>query len=378
MAAVEYTCRARARNAHFCQWMTNIEWVDANEELSIYAVAALLLRNRWRILRWAFAGALLTLAFVWTRPSLYRASASFIPQGADSERSSLASIAGQFGVSLPSSSQSLTPDFYLRLLKSPELLGRVARDTVVVPELGGRRVAMEDLLEIDSGSAKEREEGAVKELTDRVVASASKTTSVVDFSASMKWPSVSLRVVRTLLDGVNDFNLRIRRDQASAERKFVEERLAESAAALRLAEDRLQQFLQSNRQLGAPDLQFTRDRLQREVSLRQQVFTSLTQSYEEVRMREVRDTPVITIVDEPHVPSKPIPRGRGVRTLLGFIVGALVGSMFVILGDRVSKRRAEGDAAADEFVLAVGELKGGVLRSVRKLRGRAGAESSAP
>jgi uncharacterized protein involved in exopolysaccharide biosynthesis len=358
--------------------MTNIEWVDANEELSIYAVAALLLRNRWRILRWAFAGALLTLAFVWTRPSLYRASASFIPQGADSERSSLASIAGQFGVSLPSSSQSLTPDFYLRLLKSPELLGRVARDTVVVPELGGRRVAMEDLLEIDSGSAKEREEGAVKELTDRVVASASKTTSVVDFSASMKWPSVSLRVVRTLLDGVNDFNLRIRRDQASAERKFVEERLAESAAALRLAEDRLQQFLQSNRQLGAPDLQFTRDRLQREVSLRQQVFTSLTQSYEEVRMREVRDTPVITIVDEPHVPSKPIPRGRGVRTLLGFIVGALVGSMFVILGDRVSKRRAEGDAAADEFVLAVGELKGGVLRSVRKLRGRAGAESSAP
>ena len=237
---------------------------------------------------------------------------------------------------------------------------------------------MEDLLEIDSGSAKEREEGAVKELTDRVVASASKTTSVVDFSASMKWPSVSLRVVGTLLDGVNDFNLRIRRDQASAERKFVEERLAESAAALRLAEDRLQQFLQSNRQLGAPDLQFTRDRLQREVSLRQQVFTSLTQSYEEVRMREVRDTPVITIVDEPHVPSKPIPRGRGVRTLLGFIVGALVGSMFVILGDRVSKRRAEGDAAADEFVLAVGELKGGVLRSVRKLRGRAGAESSAP
>jgi uncharacterized protein involved in exopolysaccharide biosynthesis len=351
--------------------MTEAEWDDEGEAVSIFAIGTLLLRNRWRIVRWAIAGGLVAIAIVWTRPALYTASASFIPQGADPGRSGLASLAGQFGVSLPSGSQSLSPDFYLRLLKSRELLGRVARDTLVVPELGGRRMSVEDLLDVGAGTPKVREEGAVQELSKRVGASATKTTAVVEFSVATEWPSVSLAIANTLLGGVNDFNQRIRRDQASAERKFVEARLAVVTAELRASEDRLQQFLQGNRQYGSPDLQFTRDRLQRDVSLRQQVFTSLTQAYEEVRMREVRDTPVITVIDQPMVPSKPSPRGRGIRTLFGLVVGAVFGAFLVFVGDLMAKRRAEGDPAADEFVHTVGEIKGQMLQRMRRLGRRA-------
>ena len=349
------------------------EWEDDGDEVSIFAIGALLVRNRWRIVRWAFAGAVLALALSWTRPALFRASASFIPQGADASRAGLASLAGQFGVSIPSggSGQSLTPDFYLRLLKSRELLGRVARDTLVVPEMGNRRVAVEDLLDIDPGPAKVREEAAVDKLSRRIGVATSKATSVVEFGVGMEWPSVSLAIATTLLDGVNEFNLRTRRDQAAAERKFVEARLAVATTELRAAEDRLQRFLQGNRQFVSPDLQFTRERLQRDVMLRQQVFTSLTQSYEDVRMREVRDTPVITIIDQPNVPSMPEPRGRGIRTVFGFLAGAVLGALVVFLRDVMAKRRAEGDQATDEFLSAVGEVKGEMLRRVRRLAGRA-------
>ena len=354
--------------------MTEAEWEDEGGIISVFAIGTLLLRNRWRIVRWGVAGALVALALVWTRPALFTASASFIPQGADAGRSGLASLAGQFGVALPSGAQgSLTPDFYVRLIKSRELLGDVSRDTVAVPELEGRRMAMEDLLEIGAGSPALREEAAVAELAKRVTAGSSKTTGVVELNVVTEWPSISLWIAGRLLTGVNDFNQRTRRDQAASERKFMEARLAVAGTELRGAEDRLQAFLQGNRQYGSPDLQFTRDRLQRDVALRQQLFTSLSQSYEEVRMREVRDTPVITVIDPPSVTSKPTPRGRGIRTLLGLLVGALVGAMMVFIRDVMRRRRAEGDPDADEFVNTLVELKGNLLGRLRRLGGRASA-----
>lgn len=337
-------------------------------EISVLALGAVLLRNRWRVVRWSLFGAAIALAIAWTRPIIYRASGAFIPQGADPGRSGLASLAGQFGVSFSASASSpvLTPDFYVRLLTSRELLGNIARDTLTVPEMGGKRVAVEELLGATSGSAKVREEAAVAQLTRQVAAEDSKTTGVVEIRVGTQWPSVSLAIVTELLAGVNDFNQRTRRDQAAAERKFIEGRLEVAQAQLRGGEDRLQQFLQNNRQVRSPDLQFTQDRMQREVTLRQQLVASLTQSYEEVRMREVRDIPVITMVDDPMVPAKPESRGRAIRTLAGLLVGAAVGALFVFVGDVMAKRRAAGDPAADEFANTVDEMKGSTLRRLRR------------
>lgn len=343
--------------------MPEFELDDDVGDISVFAIGTLFLHNRWRIIRWALAGALVVAALVWTRPALYRASASFIPQGADPGRSGLASLAGQFGVALPSASgPTLTPDFYLRLVKSREILGQVVRDTLVVPELGGRRATVEDLLNVGPGSVKARDDAAVDELSRRITASASKTTAIVDFSVGTKWPSVSLAIAQGVINGVDEFNQRTRRDQAAAERKFIEGRLAVATTELRASEDRLQQFLQSNRQFRSPELQFAQDRLQRDLATRQQVYTSLAQAYEDVRIREVRNVPVISMVDDPTVPAKPEPRGRGARILLGLLIGAGVGVLLVFGGDLVAKRRAEGDPAADEFVRTVGKMKEGFLR----------------
>ena len=350
--------------------MTNIEPQSDAEDISIFGLGALFLRNRGRILGWALAGAVVALAVVWTRPITFRASASFIPQGADPARSGLASLAGQFGVAVsPTSSPSLTPDFYLRLITSREVLAKVAHDTVTVPELGGKRDTVEDLLDIGSGSPKVREEAAVGELGHRISADASKTTGIVEFTVATKWPSVSLAIANGLLAGINEFNERTRRDQAAAERKFIEGRLAVAGAELRASEDRLQQFLQSNRQFRSPELQFTQDRMQRDVTLRQQVVGSLTQSYEEVRMREVRDIPVITMVDDPSVPAKPEARGRGVRTLLGFLIGAGIGAFLVFVGDQLKRRRAKGDPDADAFVRALTDIKRRLFRRPQRAAG---------
>jgi uncharacterized protein involved in exopolysaccharide biosynthesis len=350
--------------------MTEVARED-DGQVALLAVATTLLRHRRRVLRWMFTGAAVAALLVFSRPQLYVASASFIPQGTDVSRSGLASLAGQFGVSLAAGTPSSSPDFYATLLKSRVLLRRVVLDTFVVQERGGERVSFLDLFKVQRKVPTRREEQGVRLLTGMVKTSVVRTTGIVGFSVATKWPSVSLAIASELVNGVNDFNQRTRQGQAAAERKFVEGRLAVAGADLRDAEDRLERFLKANRQYASsPELTFQLERLQRDVTLRQQVYTTLTQSFEEARIREVRDTPVITVIESPSVPTLPEPRGRLVSTLFGFLLGGLIGSVVVITSATMARRTREGDKNAHEFVGVLSEVKGEMLRGIRGLRER--------
>jgi tyrosine-protein kinase Etk/Wzc len=180
-----------------------------------------------------------------------------------------------------------------------------------------------------------------------------KTLGAVRVDVTTKWPSVSLQLTERLVRGVNQFNQQTRKSQASAERQFVEAQAAEAERALRAAEDRLQEFLQRNREVsGSPQLAFERDRLQREVSLRQQVYTSLLQNREEARIREVRDLPVTTMIEEPKLPVVGEPRRTVMRIVLGGIAGALfaVVAAFVNFGLSIA-RKQPGDDVREFFAL---------------------------
>ena len=64
-------------------------------------------------------------------------------------------------------------------------------------------------------------------------------------------------------------------------------------------------------------------RLQRAVDLKQEVYVSLAKSYDEARIAEVRDTPVITIIDSAVAPDKP----SGPKPVLNGIIGFLAGGV---------------------------------------------------
>lgn len=344
--------------------------IGPRDEISFLSLGTALLRRRWRIARWTGIGAVLAAIVVFSRPALYVASASFVTQGqTDASRSGLASLAGQFGVSLPGGNQSLSPDFYAQLLKSRELLQSIVIDTLTVQELGNKRVLFLDLFDIRGDTQKRREEQGVRALNRLVSAAVNRTTGVVEFSVATRWPSVSMAIAQALVEAVNDFNRRTRQEQAGAERKFIEGRLSLAGADLRASEDRLEQFLKSNRQFASsPDLTFERDRLQRDVTLKQQVFTSLTQSYEEVRIREVRDTPVITLVESPAVPTLPEPRRRLFGLLVGILLGALVGSVSALASEGMARRRNAGSPEAVEFAGTIADIKREIRRTVPWVR----------
>ncbi len=340
-------------------------------EMSLFEIGAIILRGRYRVAIWTIAGALISASLVITRPPLYRATVSFAPQGNDASKAGLAGIASQFGVALPAGSQTLSPDYYAKLLKSNELLRRIAADSFVVPELGKRKLAFSDLLELKSSNALERQDKSVFQLGQMVNTSVSKATGIIDVTVDTKWRSVSIAIAQALIDGINDFNQRTRQAQAGAERRFIEGQLALATNELRAGEDRLEEFLHSNKQFtSSPELALQRDRLQADVDQRRQVFNSLTQSYQEVRLREVRDTPVITVIETPSAPGTPEPRGRSKVVLLGIILGGFVGVALVLFSNMMAGRRAAKDPSAVDFMQQLAAFRHDLGRPWRWITGR--------
>jgi uncharacterized protein involved in exopolysaccharide biosynthesis len=324
--------------------MVEMSWGEG--EISFSAILEVLLSAWRRIAICGVIGAVLFGAVAFLKPPMYAASASFVPQGSESAKSGLAGLAGQLGVTISPSNQALSPEFYRRLLQSRVLLEPIARDTIVVAEMANKKVPFFDLFKIPAGPPARRTQLAVARLESIVAVSIEKSTGVVQLSAGTRWPSVSLAIVTALVNGVNNYNERMRQSQAAAERRFVEGRLNVAGADLRAAEDRLAEFVRGNRQFGgASELNFERDRLQRDVSLKQQVFTTLTEAYEDARVREVRDTPVITMFEPPEVPALPQPRHRAQSIIFGLLLGSIAGILYTF-ASVLFRRREEQDEAA--------------------------------
>lgn len=334
-----------------------------NHEISLLALASVVLRWRRTIVAMGLSGAVLGLAWGLLSPRIYVSDATFIPQGSEAGVSGLSLVKSQLGIVMPSTGATWGPPLYVELLRSTSLLEPIALDTVVVTEEGGRRVAIMDLLKVEGTTSERRAEATVRALKAIVRASEEKTIGAVRLSVSTRWPSVSLALAERLVHSVNQFNLQTRKSTAAAERQFVEVQAREAERGLREVEDRLQSFLQRNRNIsGSPDLAFEHDRLQRAVALRQQVYTSLVQNREEVKIREVRDTPVITVLQGPRLPLLGEARKSAQKGFLGGLAGGILGLLIAFIAQGVAATRREPTNEAREFLALMADATPNFLR----------------
>jgi uncharacterized protein involved in exopolysaccharide biosynthesis len=312
-------------------------------------ILAVLLRARRAILIATGVGVLLGVLWAVLSSPTYTSTFSFLPQSSDDGRAGgLASLAGQFGIPLGAiGGMSQPPQLYADLLKTPEVLAPIARESFPVNASGLKR-PLSEFLNVHGDDSAVVRELTIRALREKVIASsvAVRTTNAVYVTVRTRSPQVSLSIAQRLLAGLNEYNRVTRQSQAAQERQFVEGRLAEARTSLRQAEDALQQFLQANRQFNSsPQLTFQQERLQREVALQQQLVTGLAEQFENARIREVRDTPVITLVERPRLAILPDPRGRVRKVIVSTLVACVL-ACAVVLG-RAGWRRQQETAEND-------------------------------
>lgn len=365
-----------------------------DDRISIFGLIASVLERGYLIGAFALAGALFAVVPTYFSPSLYTSSAMVVSsQGPVGVSARLRGLAQSFGVGAAGSESidpSSNPLLLIQLARSPVVLGRLAFDSLEVPELhegretaqdegqAATRVALADVLmpargnrarALDSLPAPQRARLVGARLTRAVEMRTVSETGALRLSVSTEWPSVSLHVAERLLDELNGFNAEISQQRASDERRFAEERVAEQERDLREAEAELGAFLEANRQFrNSPELSFEHDRLNRAVALEQQLLVSLMTSLDQVRLREVRDVPVLQTIEAPTRARRPDAKRRKYWAVVGLGLGAILGLVIGAVLTAIQRAREAGDPEVERMLAAAQRLIEPVTRRIGRAR----------
>ena len=300
----------------------------------------------------------------------YTSRASFMPQATRSG-SGIGALAAQFGVNVGTTSpDGLSPEFYVGLIRSRTVLGAVVDSSYQLSSDSGSKGNLVRAFEITLADRAKARERAIEKLDAAIEANAVQKTGLVQLSVATKSPTLSFQIARRLIDEVNRFNQQTRRSQAVAERQFTERRLNEVRGELRDAEDSIQAFENANRQFrSSPELNSRYERLNREVGRRSGLYLEVSQAYERARIEEVRDTPVISMVDRPETAVLANPRGIVSKSLIALIAGGVLG-VFIAFAREFFRRAPPAVDEEAEFIALTREAASDLLRPWRPLARR--------
>jgi uncharacterized protein involved in exopolysaccharide biosynthesis len=332
----------------------------AAEDTSLLGFVNVLLKHRRLIAGCALLATLIFVASALSESRTYTTRVLFTARGA--RAGALAGIAAQYGLTIVGADPSQSIEFYEELLRSSEVLRGVANQQYEVRK--GKRVirgTLPVIYGIHAGSREAEIDLAAVQLRDHVASSSTRRTGVVTYFVSSSYPELTQQLARNIVTQLDYYNTTRRRSQVTAERSFIEERLADSKAALARAEDRVRSFRDANREYGrAPNLVLENARLNRDVNLRQELVTGLSQAYEQARIEEVRDMPAITVFEPPDLPTSPDATYGLRNTLFAAIGGILVGIILAFIRERFYETKAEGSRTFADFAT----LKSETLRDI--------------
>src|SRR5688500_16906185 len=339
----------------------------------------ILIRNRYLVV--ALPLLLGTFAVVTTmrQPRAYQARASFIPNaGSEQSGAQFNAVAAQLGINFNTSQPGASPAFYGQLLTTRGILRDAVQSTYEIQVDGERRRGNLvqfyglDTPEAVAAAGEPPGEAAMGQLEGSLETEVDIETGIVRVTVGAPHPALAEAIAARMIDLTQDFDLNKRRTQASARRQFAQERLRESQQALRVAEGALGGFVASNRLFQhSPTLLLRHAKLSQEVELRQQVYVALAQSYEQARMDEIRNTPVITVLETPAGTAEPQARGTIAQGMFGAFVGLILAVVFSLIREQLRTARASGDEEFEEFTSLRRAAWGDLRRMVPGLRGRA-------
>jgi uncharacterized protein involved in exopolysaccharide biosynthesis len=314
--------------------------------------------------------AVLAVIFI---PPVYRSRASFVANSSSNSKlaaglasgaGGLGGLAGILGMS-STLDPSESPNFYVQLIESRELLTRLLKSRFPDPRSASPRdsVPLLDLLRIRQKEPRRRLELGIKQMSKDISGKFEPKTNLVWIDVDAEWSDLSAAIANRTIELVTAFNKEQRTSRARTKRVFLESRVNLARSELQSVEAKHRAFYEQNRLWhNSPDLIFEEKQLQRDEDQSADLYLSLQRQFESALLDEVNDAALITVVDSAVPPRKAQWPQYGlllVSTLMaGLLLGLLVAGSAAILADW---RKRNPDSA--------GHLGGSIGRIKREIRG---------
>jgi uncharacterized protein involved in exopolysaccharide biosynthesis len=195
------------------------------------------------------------------------------------------------------------------------------------------------------------EDEALEALSEMIAASVDEDTGLMTISVTASGPKLASDLTKSFLGHFRSRVRQIRTKKVRNRLQFVEGRFEEVEKELETAEDRLAQFLERNQNPTTATLQFRRDRLQRQVSFKEQLYSELQSQLTQSRLDLQRRQPVVTVVEEAVPPMDRTAPKRTLIVVLSLILGVIfgVGSAFVGAFFQSLERDSKGQKKVEEL-----------------------------
>jgi uncharacterized protein involved in exopolysaccharide biosynthesis len=243
----------------------------------------------------------------------YISESKLFVYGASSSVSELKSLAVQYGVSLPGGGQKA--DF-----SSPELFVNLTRSRTVLKVLGNQKFSLtngdqmtlkdhltkKSILNSFMNKKKSMHDGDLIIKLNRLVStSLDQRSGIITLSTAMKDPLLAQQTNEQLIDLVNSRFTEIQRLQTTHKKQFVESRISELESELMNSEIKIKEFKEFNRSYNSsPQLILELNILKRDNKVIEQVYISLKQQLESMKLKEIEDEKPLIIIDSSNLPHK--------------------------------------------------------------------------
>ena len=292
----------------------NIKIVE-NDEINLINLFKVIWDGRWFIILTTVVGSLLVLAYTYTLTPLYKSEISLYPVLSSSKPTGLSRLQGlaaSFGYDFGSTETNFNiPDVVnsrrikLAIINHDWYFSDI-EDTMSLLEywhIDDKPGLFSRVFGIKETDPKRQrlkwEEQALKKINDRISVTDSKKTGLITVSVLSEEPYLSKEIVAFIADALIKYINQVQLKQASENRQFIEDRIKEVEAQLKESEENLKRFREDNRSIkDSPELQLELERLMRDVEVNQQVYITLKQQYEIARIEEVKEAPVVNVLDE--------------------------------------------------------------------------------
>ncbi len=171
----------------------------------------------------------------------------------------------------------------------------------------------------------DEEYAAMKAIEGRIKASIAQKTGLMVVSVTASHPEIASDLAESFIDHFRARVRKIRTEKVRERLSFLEGRFQEAEAELETAEDRLANFLERNQRLSTASLKFQRNRLRRQVSFKEQLYSKLQAQLTQTRLDLQRQKPVVTVVREPLPPRSRSAPQRTLIVLVSLILGGVLG-----------------------------------------------------
>lgn len=254
-------------------------------------------------------------------------------------QSRLGGLASQFGFSLPSLDGKVN---YLSAETLPEILSsRTLARSILFTDFNSKEFdtptsllsILTDQKDISIADSNKIIAKAIEHISEDVLEIKQiKQTPMFTLQVNSPEPQLSADISAVVIYELEKLQSDFTKYELLDQKEFISERLVDIQNELNQAETKLKKFREQNLQISlSPTLLLHQERLQREIEIQTQIYISLKQQFEQVKIEEAQNRSFLKIIDPPNIPiyhSKP---KRKLIVIFSGLMGLMIGGIMAVV-----------------------------------------------